>query len=300
MTVAAQQDRSEGVWARKELAPMDAYEFRQWSELLETRTGISLPEKRKTFLLSNLSIRMRELGYRRYRDYFQYVLDGRRGMVEWEILVDRLTVHETRFYRDPRALQMLRETWLDRLPARADKPHQLRLWSVGCATGEEPYSLAMLIDDALLARGVRAFPAITATDISAAALAAGREGIYPANRLVNLPEAFIGRYFRKLDGNRYQVKENVRERVCFTRLNLLHLDRSPLAAMDVIYCQNVLIYFKKPQRLRILDQLIGRLRPGGLLVLGAGEITDWSHPETAIVDYPGTLVYRRSAPRSES
>jgi len=278
---------------------MDAYEFRQWSELLETRTGISLPEKRKSFLLSNLSIRMRELGYQRYRDYFRYLLDGRRGMVEWEILVDRLTVHETRFYRDARALQMLREIWLDRLPA-GEKPHQLRVWSVGCATGEEPYSLAMLIDDALLSRGVRAYPAITATDISAAALATGREGIYPANRLVNLPEAFVGRYFHRLDGQRYQVKEVLRQRVCFTRLNLLNLKASPLRELDVIYCQNVLIYFKKPQRLRILDELIGRLRPGGLLVLGAGEITDWSHPETAIVDHPGTLVYRRSAPRSET
>lgn len=298
MTVAA-QDRSQATWARKALAPMDAYEFRQWSELLERRTGISLPEKRKSFLLSNLSIRMRELGYARYRDYFRYVLDGRRGMVEWEILIDRLTVHETRFWRDPRALQMLRETWLERLPA-ADAPHQLRIWSVGCATGEEPYSLAMLIDDALLARGIRAYPAITATDISAAALATGREGIYPANRLVNLPEAFVGRYFQRLDGQRYQVKEALRQRVCFTRLNLLHLQASPLRELDVIYCQNVLIYFKKPQRLRILDELIGRLRPGGLLVLGAGEITDWSHPETAIVDHPGTLVYRRSAPRSET
>jgi len=299
MTVAAQQDRSGSVWARKDLAPMDAYEFRQWSELLEARTGISLPETRKSFLLSNLSIRMRELGYQRYRDYFHYVTDGRRGMVEWEILVDRLTVHETRFYRDPTALQMLREIWLDRLPA-GERPHQLRVWSVGCATGEEPYSLAMLIDDALLSRGVRAYPAITATDVSAAALATGREAIYPANRLVNLPEGFRGRYFRDLGDNRYQVKDVLRERVCFARLNLLHLERTPLTPMDVIYCQNVLIYFKKPQRQRILDRLVAHLRPGGLLVLGAGEITDWSHPETAIVDYPGTLVFRRSAPRSES
>jgi len=273
MTVAAQQDRSGSVWARKDLAPMDAYEFRQWSELLEARTGISLPETRKSFLLSNLSIRMRELGYQRYRDYFHYVTDGRRGMVEWEILVDRLTVHETRFYRDPTALQMLREIWLDRLPA-GERPHQLRVWSVGCATGEEPYSLAMLIDDALLSRGVRAYPAITATDVR--------------------------RYFRDLGDNRYQVKDVLRERVCFARLNLLHLERTPLTPMDVIYCQNVLIYFKKPQRQRILDRLVAHLRPGGLLVLGAGEITDWSHPETAIVDYPGTLVFRRSAPRSES
>ena len=300
MTVAAQQqDRNDSVWARKDLAPMDAYEFRQWSELLETRTGIRLPEKRKSFLLSNLSIRMRELGYRRYRDYFRYVTDGRRGMVEWEILVDRLTVHETRFYRDPTALQMLRETWLDHLPA-GDPPHQLRVWSVGCATGEEPYSLAMLIDDALLARGIRAYPAITATDISAAALATAREGIYPANRLVNLPDGFRGRYFRELGNSRWQVKDAVRERVGFARLNLLNLAHAPVTPMDVVYCQNVLIYFRKLQRQRILDRLVEHLRPGGLLVLGAGEITDWRHPEIAIVDYPGTLVYRRSAPRSES
>ena len=292
MALAQNKLEQAAVWRRKNVAPMDNYEFRQWVELLEKRTGITLPEKRKSFLLANLNIRMRELGYEKYQDYFRHLLAGRRGAVEWEILVDRLTVHETRFFRDQTALKMLEECYLKHLSS-ADAPLRINIWSVGCATGEEPYSLAMFVDQVLGTRGVRHYLAVTASDISSASLATGRVGNYHRNRLKNLPEQYRQTYFQAIDADHYQVNTSLRERVCFTRLNLLHLEQATLGMMDIIFCQNVLIYFKREQRRAILDQLVEHLRPGGILVLGAGEITEWLPEELENLGYPGTLAFRR-------
>ncbi len=292
MALAQNKQEQAPSWRRKNVAPMDSYEFRQWVELLEKRTGISLPEKRKSFLLANLNIRMRQLGYEKYQDYFRHLLAGRRGAVEWEILVDRLTVHETRFFRDITALKMLEECYLNNLPT-TDTPVRINIWSVGCATGEEPYSLAMFVEQMLNARAVRHYLAITASDISSASLATGRTGTYHHNRLKNLPDEYRETYFQAIDTEHYAVDTSLRERVCFTRLNLLHLDQATLGMMDIIFCQNVLIYFKREQRRRILDQLVEHLRPGGILVLGAGEITDWQPEVLENLGYPGTLAFRR-------
>jgi chemotaxis protein methyltransferase CheR/type IV pilus assembly protein PilK len=280
------------VWQRKGLVPMDQYEFRQWVELLEKRTGISLPEKRKSFLLANLNIRMRELGYDKYQDYLHHLMTGRSGAVEWEILVDRLTVHETRFFRDEAALKMLEESYLNQLlPSKTSLG--INIWSVGCATGEEPYSLAMFVDQSLAERNIPHYLAVTASDISSASLATGRTAIYHSNRLKNLPEGYRQTYFKMIDEDHYEVVASLRERICFTRLNLLHLAKTTLGMMDIIFCQNVLIYFKREQRRQILDQLIEHLRPGGILVLGAGEITDWQPDELENLGYPGMLAFRR-------
>lgn len=292
MALAQNKQEQASLWRRRNVAPMDNYEFRQWVELLEKRTGISLPEKRKSFLLANLNIRMRELGYEKYQEYFRHLLAGRRGAVEWEILVDRLTVHETRFFRDITALKMLEDCYLNTLPT-SDSAMRINIWSVGCATGEEPYSLAMFVDKVLSARGVRHYLAITASDISSASLATGRTGNYHRNRLKNLPDEYRDSYFKTIDADHYEVDASLRERVCFTRLNLLHLDEATLGMMDIIFCQNVLIYFKREQRRRILDELVEHLRPGGILVLGAGEITEWQPDDLESLGYPGTLAFRR-------
>lgn len=300
MTAQEEKDLSAVGWRRKAVVEMDSYEFRQWAELLEKRTGISLPEKRKSFLQTSLNVRMRELGHDTYQDYLRYVLSGRRGVVEWEILVDRLTVHETRFYRDEKALELIRTRYLDTL-SNQDGPCRINMWSVGCATGEEPYSLAIMVDSHLRRRGIEFYQAVVASDISSAALATGREGIYQKNRLRNLSENTVRRYFKQVGEHHYQVIPAIRDRVCFTRLNLLRLAELRQAKMDIIVCQNVLIYFQRQKRRMILEHLARQLRPGGMLVLGAGEITDWEYPGLENLNYPGTLAYRRTTQlRSES
>lgn len=279
-------------WRKSAVMDMDERQFQQWTELLAKRTGISLPESRRSFLLTSLNIRMYELAIESYQAYYNYLLSGHEGHIEWETLVDRLTVHETRFFRDQNALKLIRDVYLKQLAAKPEQD-SINMWSVGCATGEESYSLAIELDDYLKNSGKKYYYAVTGSDISSAAIMTARKGIYKTNRLTNVPEYFLCHYLDKQDESTFQIKEFLRQRVCFNQINLLDLRNSKIGLMDVIFCQNVLIYFKREQRLKILNSLVENLKEGGLLVLGAGEIHGWAHPEIEAVPYEGTLAFRR-------
>jgi len=283
------------LWRYRAPAQMDQVQLAMWTELLEKRTGISLAESRKSFLLTSLSTRMRELGYRCYDEYFQYLIEGRRGAVEWEILVDRLTVHESRFYRDERALALIEDQFLVEhcQTTETTDNKNINVWSLGCATGEEAYTLAMLIDNFISRQNLNRHYSITASDISSASLSSAREGIYHINRLKNVSDTLLNLFFTREDDNHYRVSEKLRNRICFARLNILHLSRAQLGMMNLIYCQNVLIYFKRRYRYMILDHIVQHLLPGGLLILGAGEISGWKHTQMEPVNYSGVLAFKR-------
>lgn len=281
-------------WQFNDLMPMDDSEYVLWMELLENRTGITLPELRKSFLLSKLSIRMRELGINEYKDYFKQVTSGKAGRVEWETLVDRLTVHETRFFRDSQSLAFIKDEYLEKLNFENDTPN-IHIWSVGCATGEEPYSLMMYIDKYIQDRNEKCYIAATASDISNDALAIGKKAIYHINRFKNVPDEYMEQYLEQIDKDHILVKEKIRKRICFNRLNLIELNKSSVGKMDIIICQNVLIYFKRERRLEILNQLVDHLLPGGILILGAGEVIGWEHPEINSMQGEGILAFQRKA-----
>ena len=284
---------SQTLWQLNEITPMSDDEYALWLALLEERTGITLPELRKSFLLSKLSIRMQELGINKYKSYFAYVTHGKAGRVEWETLVDRLTVHETRFFRDTQALSFIRQAYLEKLDFKKNNSN-IHIWSVGCATGEEPYSLMMYIDKYITDRNEKCYLAVTASDISHDALAVGKKALYHRNRFTNVPEVYINNYLQDTDKEHFLVNDSLRKRICFNRLNLININKSSVGKMEIIICQNVLIYFKRETRLTILDQLVKHLVPGGLLILGAGEITGWQHPELNSKPYDGVLAFQRN------
>lgn len=293
VAVQTQAQMDNAHWQYTATPEMDETQFRQWVCLLEARTGIALPLSRKTFLITNLHTRMRELKISDYQSYFALVTDGARGQIEWETLVDRLTVHETRFYRDMHALELIRERYLQPLLSEShETPYTLHAWSVGCATGEEPYTLAMLLDSMLAGHG-SVYYGIIASDVSRAAINTGRQAVYHVRRVKNVPQDIARKYLKPVDEEHVQVVEALRNKVCFTAINLLDLDSQPLGGLDIILCQNVLIYFKHEMRNRILDGLVARLKPGGMLVLGAGEVFGWTHPQLQTIKYESTLAYQR-------
>ncbi len=292
MIQAQQSKASQPQWRLNALMPMSDREYALWLALLEERTGITLPELRKSFLLSKLSIRMQELGINEYRSYYAYVTHGKAGRVEWETLVDRLTVHETRFFRDPKALLFIKNSYLDKQHF-AENNRTIKVWSVGCATGEEPYSLMMYIDKYINDKNKKCYLAVTATDISHDALLTAKKARYHKSRFSDVPSEYMEKYVQPQEEGHYQISEALRKRVCFTRLNLLDLENSTIGKMNLIVCQNVLIYFKRDIRIRILNQLVEHLLPGGLLILGAGEITAWQHPLLQPVRHEGVLAFQR-------
>jgi len=279
-------------WSVHKLPELSDIQFRQWAELLEARTGITLTLQRRQFLLSNLRMRMRELGIASIEEYYHYVAADKRGKVEWIKLVDRLTVHETRFKRHPAAFRLIVERFLPAYITRENSPQMLQAWSVGCATGEEAYTLAMVLERYLEEERLDTYYSVMATDISRDSLTIARQGRYSAQRLVNLDADEIARGFVERDGD-YLVIDAIRRRVCFTEVNVMELARAPFGQMDIIYCQNLLIYFSQAQRKKIVDALVDFMKPGGLLVLGIGEMVNWQHASLQRVEFEDTLAYQK-------
>lgn len=256
------------------MRPLDDTQFIHWQQLLEERSGLYIPKKRHSFLQAQLSMRMREIGCDSYQDYFALVSHGPSGAIEWQVLIDRLTVHETRFFRDPDAFNLV-EQHIQKLAQYFPSSASFECWSVGCSTGEEAYSLAFLAERYLGQQGKHYV--VTGTDISKEVLRQAKLGTYSNKALDMIPPGYEEHLIHEQAG-RIQIAETVRNRCCFTKVNILNLAASPLHAQQIIYCQNVLIYFRRWRRKEILNILAERLAPGGLLVIGLGELVDYQHP----------------------
>jgi chemotaxis methyl-accepting protein methylase len=165
---------------------------------------------------------------------------------------------------------------------------------VGCSTGEEAYTLAMVLDEALSSLAQPRRFGITATDVSQAALVQARSGSYPGARLSEIPSAYQAAATEATEGG-FRIVERLRRRIGFACVNLLHATRAPLRQLDLIYCQNVLIYFARERRGELLDGLARLLRPNGLLVLGAGEVLGWNHPQLTRTSGRQTLAFLRNS-----
>jgi type IV pilus assembly protein PilK len=286
--------QSSGVWALQPLADMSTAEFRAWQTLLEERTGVVISEQRRAFLQTNLSARMRELGVADYASYYRQVTDGPRGVVEWSTLLDRLTVQETRFFRHRPSFEVLEHHLRERLQ-RDGVEQPWALWSVGCSSGEEPYSLAITAAEVLRDSPQPEHYGVTGTDISLNALNKARDACYGARRLEQLESDLTARYFEMQADGRYKVIPSLAARVCCARLNVLELAKAPISGMDVIFCQNLLIYFRRWRRREILNRLAERLAPGGLLVIGVGEVVGWQHPDLVPVADERVLAFIRKS-----
>ncbi len=250
-------------------------QFVRWQALLEERTGNRMPVQRRTFLQTSLGMRMREIDCKDYSEYYSKVVSGPSGAIEWNTLVDRLTVQETRFFRDPDAIECV-QRFMEEALERFPNDETLEMWSVGCSSGEEAYSLSMVADDVWGSNG-RHF-AVTGTDISTFVLKKARAGTYPASARHWIPEEYQRRYCVEADNGKFRLSDAIRQRSCFTQVNMLNLSAFPLQSQHIIYCQNVLIYFRRWRRKEILNELAARLVPGGILVIGLGEIVDWHNP----------------------
>ncbi len=275
------------------LNQMSQAQFEIWSELLRDRTGMVLPIERKSFLVTSIGLRMREIGVESYDEYHKVLDSGANGELEWKYLIDRLTVHETRFFRHTASLDVVREYMNEKTVDAKTGSLTVQVWSAGCSTGEEAYTLAMTLDQQMSLRSDNCYYGIMATDISLPSIKFARKGIYSARRLQGMDANMRNQYFEQLEDGRYQVTQELRKRVCFTPMNVLVTSDNAIGKVDIVFCQNLLIYFDKGRRYQIVDALAEHLNPGGLLILGSGEILNWGHPAMKKIEYPGTLAYQR-------
>ncbi|MFL0796279.1 MAG: methyltransferase domain-containing protein [Cellvibrionaceae bacterium] len=277
-------------------------QYRKWSELLELRTGMTLLPHLRSHVQTQLSMRMRERECSDVDKYFQLIGSGLQGAAEWRILLDRLMVKETSFFRHQSSYELL-QGFLDERLAEQDSVDGLSdtvdVWSLGCSTGEEVYSLVFALTECFKQMGIAPYYSVTGTDISLPALATARKGVYRKSRLAEFTPEQQEKYFEPQDEDKLQVRKDLRGRTCFNQGNIKELSRLPDVQMDVIFCQNVLIYFRRWRRREILDQLVRRLKPGGLLIIGPGEITEWQNKFVRPLNKNNTQAYQKVSERPE-
>ncbi|CAM3482811.1 CheR family methyltransferase [Parendozoicomonas haliclonae] len=279
-------------WITERLPDMTRSQFDRWQQLFEERTGNHIGWGHRSILQAGVVRRMRELGINEHDSYLELVNRPSSNM-EWARLIEYLTVRETRFFRHLPSYDTAQEFIASLLAS--DRTRPIEAWSVGCSTGEETWSMAMLLSQ-MVSRQDRVIPfTVTGTDISLEALAHARRGVYSNSRLFGLDTALTDRFFQSVGSREVSICPRLKERVCFTRVNVLNLDRAPMGNMDLIFCQNLLIYFRRWRRITIIEQLVERLAPGGLLVLGPGEISQWSHPDLEPVGCEQVLAFRKKA-----
>lgn len=264
-----------------------------WKEMLESRTGVIIAAARDRYARDQIVLRMEELGVQDPDVYFREVLETVAGAREWGVLLDRLLVKDTRFFRHRASFDYLHQWALDCLadPAQA---RSLSAWSVGCATGEEVYSLAMTLSSAYTTAGRDPMFGVVGTDVSREALAAARAGVYRHSALAGVEPAQRLCYFRPRGSRHYRVNEELRRKAGFIEDNVLD-DSPPFAdGVDIIFSHNLLIYFRRWRRRQAVKRLVSTLRPGGILVVGPGELSDWVPPGAVRVNYPGVQAYKRT------
>lgn len=276
--------------AKREFAFSDA-DFRRLAELAYRHTGISLSESKRDLVYNRLSRRLRALGLASFREYHEY-LEGPQGHQETERFINSVSTNHTRFFRESHHFLHFRTHVAVRF-AQANhglRGGRLRIWSAGCSTGEEPYTIAMVLKkeiSAIARHDVR----ILATDIDTEVLAKGERGEYPASALQEIPpeyRPFLQSKSRD-KGATLTIDDTLRSLVAFRQLNLI--GPWPVKGpFDAIFCRNVMIYFDNSTKKELVDRLSKVLRPGGWLYIGHSESLIGGHPGLELV---GRTIYRR-------
>jgi chemotaxis protein methyltransferase CheR len=245
-------------------------EFADLAALIHRYAGIALSDTKRTLVVGRLARRLRELGVGTFGQYYELVA---RDPDERMQMLDRITTHETHFFREPRHFDYLREELFPRWRHRTQRGRRIRAWSAACSTGEEPYSLGMTLLDGLPpAHGWS--HEILATDLSRAVVESAREGVWSAEKCAPIARELLERYMLEGVGEqagRVKAGPELRALLRFATLNLAEARYPVGAPFDLIFCRNVLIYFDAETRVRVIERLASHLAPGGHLFVGHAE-----------------------------
>ncbi|WP_271408702.1 CheR family methyltransferase [Pseudomonas sp. Q1-7] len=258
-------------------------EFRQMQRLFHERVGLQLQPVKKPLICGRLAKRLSALGLDSYQAYYQHLISPS-GEDELEVAIDLITTHETYFFREPKHFEFLQQKILPEVVDRED----FRVWSAASSTGEEAYTLAMLLDSGR----PHSSWSVVATDISQQVLRSARRGLYVMARGERIPMHLLKRYCLK-GKDRYEghflVERDLRERVEFRQGNLIK-SAPELGLFDLILLRNVLIYFDVPTKLQVLRNVVDRLKSGGWLMVGHSEAL---HDTALPLELVTSSIYRK-------
>lgn len=269
--------------------------FHLFSEYIQEELGIKMLENKQVMLQARLMKRLRALAINTYEEYYDYLFSDEGIDKELPYFVHQVTTNKTDFFREPGHFQFMVEQALPVLLNENTYSWQkpLRVWSSACSTGEEPYTLAMVMADYVELHQQVPF-SILATDISPTVLQAAAKGIYESSKIDPVPHSIRRKYLlRSKDRKKNMVRivPELRSKVCFQWINLKAQTFAIENMMDIIFCRNVIIYFSRATQVQVIGNLCKQLRPGGYLFMGHSEtLSGFSLPLKQVA----TTIYRKT------
>jgi chemotaxis protein methyltransferase CheR len=267
-------------------------------EVITAIMGLHFPVDRWNMLTRNLTLAAVEFGFQHFDEFMHWLLSAKLEKEQIKILASYLTISETYFWREEPVFSALTEHILPELIAsKKTGEKNIRIWSAGCSTGEEAYSLAIALH--------RTIPdiknwqiTVLGTDMNPKALTKAVSGIYSRWSFRNCPDWLKANYFHQLRNGNYEVLPKIRKMVTFSNLNLTEdsfpLDTNNTYAMDIIFCRNVLMYFSEDWISKISQNFFHSLRPGGWFVVSSCELNSQRFPQFRTVNFPGAVLYQKN------
>jgi chemotaxis protein methyltransferase CheR len=259
---------------------LDDLEYTRLSSFIMSQFGIKLPPNKKTLLQCRLQKRLKTLNHNSFKEYVEYVFSTKGLQEEVSQMIDAVSTNKTDFFREPIHFDFLSESGIKEYMERSGK-NKLSIWSAGCSSGEEPYTISMVMKEFAANHHLFDFN-ILATDISDSVLQHAMVGIYAEEKTRIIPLDYKKKYLLKGKNgyaNKVRMSSELRSKIDFRKYNLLTTDYAPLGKFDIIFCRNVLIYFEREVQYRLLKQFCKSLNNGGYLFLGHSEsITGYTLP----------------------
>jgi chemotaxis protein methyltransferase CheR len=252
---------------------MTEAEFYKLSEFIYREYGIKLPLHKKLMLQSRLRSRLRELNVSSYSEYLDFLFSNKGQQIELIHMIDVVTTNKTDFFREPDHFDYLYNNILEKHINNTGRGTTFKIWSAGCSSGEEPYTMAIILSEFKAIYPGFTF-SILATDLSSRALESAKIAIYPESKVDVIPLSLKKNYFLKSkDKNRHEVRiaSSLRNSVLFERQNLMELNKYNKTGFDVIFCRNTLIYFDRTTQIKVVGGLVEKLKLNGYLFIGHSE-----------------------------
>lgn len=269
-------------------------EFFIFSNYIEKNLGIQMPIDKKILLQSRLQTRLRVLNIPSFKEYIEYVFKTKEGVDEIVHFTDVITTNKTSFFRENAHFIHLSNVVI---PQILETKNHIKIWSAGCSSGEEPYTLCMVMEMTKKKLGKNFTYSVLATDISSRILEKAKRAVYPAKIINDLSEEIKKDFFTKSKDDTkdlVRIKGFLREKVSFNRLNFMDEDFGMERDYDIVFCRNVIIYFDKAMQATVINKLCSHLKEGGTLCLGHSEtVVNMSLPLKEIKG-PGTTYIKKS------
>lgn len=263
-------------------------EFRKLSEFIKSNYGIHLKEEKKSLVMGRLYNVLMQKKCKSFSEYYDYVVSDKTGDAA-TVLIDKITTNHTFFMREAEHFNFFKSTVLPYLVNTVDDK-DLRIWSAGCSTGEEPYTLAMLLNEYFGEEKMLWDAKVLATDISSKVLDIAQKAIYDNEKIETLPSKWRLSYFKKYDSNNSILVDRIRSEVIYRKFNLMEAIFPFKRKFHVIFCRNVMIYFDSKTKEELADKYYQHLEHGGYLFIGHSESLN---RETTRFKYIMPAVYRK-------